>query len=233
LGGAFCRKVAAACDGVKLMLVKDAAEPTEEMEFLLPGRSLSMLASLSNDSDVFEVGDIGKEVVFVRGDMVFSIRKLADSGFIDTTTIIKNIQPAYAAIADASKMREALGIVSISALESGSKSPVNLTLSDGEITLQCRGKYSTSATSLPAKVTTQTPESGFFYEASALLELFKLLKGRFKLEIDKVGFMCITTQSEAYCQSAMRAPRYEKAAQPEEQKKTTGAKGADDTKEAA
>jgi DNA polymerase III sliding clamp (beta) subunit (PCNA family) len=78
---------AAACDSIRMMLVKDSAGPTDEQEFLLPGRSLQMLASVSTDADVFEVSDLGKEVVFVRGDMMFVIRKMVTGDYIDTSAV--------------------------------------------------------------------------------------------------------------------------------------------------
>ena len=41
---------------------------------LLPARSLKVLASLSLDSDVYEMGLTGNSVVFWNGSMLFSAR---------------------------------------------------------------------------------------------------------------------------------------------------------------
>jgi len=103
---------AAASDGIgRMMLVKSESEPTSEQEFLLPGRSLKILASISDDTDVFEVSDIGNEVVFVRGDMIFTIRKMVTGAFIDTASVVKNFKPAYSAVTDAGKLKEAFNLI--------------------------------------------------------------------------------------------------------------------------
>jgi len=103
---------ATACDGVRLMMIKDSSGSPEEREFMLPGRSLQMLASISKDDDVFEVGDIDTSVVFVRGDMIFTIRKLSTGDYLDTNALLKNVKPIYTAVAEADKIKEALGIYS-------------------------------------------------------------------------------------------------------------------------
>lgn len=43
-----------------------------QIELLLPARSLKVLASLSNDSDVYEMGVTGKSLVFWSGTLLFS-----------------------------------------------------------------------------------------------------------------------------------------------------------------
>jgi len=197
---------AAAVDGNKIMLVRNSAEPTTEQEFLLPGNSLQLLASVSSDSDVFEVGDLGREVVFVRGDMIFTIRKLATGDFMDTNAVIKRIEPVYSAVVDASKIKEGLNIIAVGALANNSNAPINLVLSNGEIILRCNSNYSDATTALPANISQDTPDTGFFYDVSALLKLFQVVGGNVKLEIDAKGFMLIKTRSEAYLQGPVRPP---------------------------
>jgi DNA polymerase-3 subunit beta len=197
---------AEACDGMRLMLTKDSAEPTDEREFLLPGRSFQVLASISSDTDVFEVGDIGKDVVFVRGDMMFTIRKLVTGGYMDTNAVIKSVKPLYTAVADVSQMKEALDLISVSALAGRTKEPINLVLSGNEIILKCSSDYAESITTVNANISQDTPDTGFFYDISALMKLFQVVKGKVKLEFDAKGFVLIKTRSEAYFQAPMRPP---------------------------
>lgn len=51
-------------ESVKGMLVKNEAESTENQEFLLPGRSLRLLDSISANADGFEVAGMEHEIVF-------------------------------------------------------------------------------------------------------------------------------------------------------------------------
>ena len=198
---------AAASDGNRMMLTKDSSEPTAEREFLLPGRSLKLLSSVSNDADVFEVGDIGNEVVFVRGDMIFSIRKLFIGNYMDINTVIKQLKPMYSALADVDKMKEALDIVSVAALAGGKRVPINLVLANGEIALRCNSDHGIASSKVPAKITTQdTPDAGFYYDVSMLLKFIQVVDSKVMLEIDPKGFMMIKTRNEAYIQAPMHPP---------------------------
>lgn len=220
---------AAACDTTSLMLVKDSATNTDECEFLLPGRSLQVLASICADSDVFEVGDIGHAVVFVRGDMTFTIRKWITGSFIDVATVVKDITPLYAAVVDVGEMKEALNLISITALAGSGRKPVNLVLSDGEIIMRCKNDHSEGKSCAPASVSKKTPDEGFLYDVFALIKLFQVVSGRVKLEIDDRGFMSVKTRNEAYFQSSVR-PQAENGEPAEETEKQKRAKGTNDVK---
>jgi len=231
---------AAAVDTTRMMLIKDSAESTEEREFLLLGRSLQILASISCDDDVFEVGDIGKEVVFVRGDMIFTIRKLSTGDFMDTNAIIKHLKPAYSAVAEVSKLKDALKLMSVAALQSDVREPINLVMANGEITLRCYGSYTEANTAIPANVTKSTPDTGFYYDIPALRELFQVLSGKVKIDLDERGFMLVKTKNEVYFQSPLRGrPKKKEKPAPKakddkpKEKRAKGAKDMKKTNEAA
>ncbi|MCL1842801.1 MAG: hypothetical protein FWF79_03230 [Defluviitaleaceae bacterium] len=214
---------AAASDGARMMLLKDAGEPTDEKEFLLPGRSLQMLASISEDSDVFEVSDIGNVVVFVRGDMIFTIRKLRTGSYMDTDAMVKTLKPIYSAVVDVGKMKEALSLVSVAALAGGSREPINMALSNGEIRLQCYSSYSEANSSVPANVSKETPDTGFFYDILSLTKLFQILSGKVKLMIDERGCLLAKTRTEAYFQAPLRGSTVKVAKQEKEKNRAKGA----------
>jgi len=226
---------AAASDGTKMMLTKDSIGPTNEQEFLLPGRSLQLLSSISSDEDVFEVSDIGKEVVFVRGDMIFTIRKMSTGSFIDAADVIQKVKPVYTALTDAGKMKEALNLVSVSALSGTTKIPINLVLSGNEIILRCNSDNSEASSGIPAKISENTLDKGFFYDVSALIKLFQVVGGRVKLEIDAKGNMLIKTRTEVYFQIPMnpKAKKKKPVKPVEETKEPKSAKGAKDVKKKA
>jgi len=247
---------AAACDSMRMMLIKDVSDTTAEQEFLLPGRALHLLASISSDDDVFEVSDIGNEIVFVRGDMIFSIHKLVAGDYMDTNAVVKSLKPVYSAVADSTRLKEGLDLISvgaISASSSGSKEPLNLVLSsdsrpNGEIILRCNSSYADASIAVPAVVPKgkETPNGGFFYNISALTRLLQVIKGKIKIEIDAKGFILVKTRNEVYFQAPIR-PRVKSekpsaqvsgknSSQSEQEgvtKKTKRAKGAEDVKEVA
>jgi hypothetical protein len=173
--------------------------------------------------------------------MIFTIRKLTTGDFMDTNAVIKSIVPVYSAVADASKMKEGLEIISIGALANNAGVPINLVFSNGEIILRCSSDYSDATTALSANISQDTPDAGFFYDISALLKLFKVMGGKVKLEINAEGFMLIKTRSEVYLQGPVRPPVKTKTAETKSgsqseqghNKKQNRAKGAKEMKEVA
>ena len=149
---------------------------------------------------------------------------------MDTDGLIKNLKPIYAAVADANKIREELSFVSVAALANGSNEPVNLVLSNGEIILRCESAYSEANSPIPANVTKETPENGFFYDIISLTKLFQVLSGRVKIEIDSRGFLLIKTRNEVYAQSPLR-DQTKKTNFGKQEKEKTRAKGTNNTKE--
>ena len=193
--------LAAGCDGTRMMLIKDTADSPDERELLLPGRSLQMLASISTDADVFEVGDVENEVIFTKSDMMFSMRKLPGE-YIDTTAVLKNITPVYAAAVDAGTIKENLELLAVGA----ENEPVNLALTGGNIILRRNGDYSEAQSAITASISRETPETGFYYNIDNLCKLFQIMAGRVKLEFDAKGIMLVKTKSEVYMELPRRMP---------------------------
>lgn len=65
---------ASASNGFCIMEADGDKQCKGQIELLLPARSLKVLASLSNDSDVYEMGVTGKSLVFWSGTLLFSAR---------------------------------------------------------------------------------------------------------------------------------------------------------------
>jgi DNA polymerase III sliding clamp (beta) subunit (PCNA family) len=192
---------ATACDGVRIMLAKSDAEKQGSREFLLLGRSLQMLASMSADDDVFEVGDTGKEIVFMRGDMMFNMKKIPGE-YIDVNKVVKSITPVYTAVTDANQLKDALNSVT-AGMDS---EPVHLVMGYGEIHLRCTGKDGEAHTAVQANIQTDMPEAGFYYNADNLYKLLQIVTGRIRVELDAKGTMMVKTANEVYVQLSQRAP---------------------------
>lgn len=192
---------AAACDGIRMILVKDEAESLENQEFLLPGHSLQTLAAISTDADIYEVADMGKEIVFVKENMMFTMRKI-ESSYIDTNSLIKSVKPVYSAVTDAYEMRKVLDLISVGA----GVQPVNLVMINGQIHLNCNGESGAVHSVVAAKISTDTPETGFYYNTAKLYKLFQVVDGKVKLEFDSKGTLLVKTRNEVYLQVAQNKP---------------------------
>ena len=196
---------AAACDGVKMVLIKDTGSSPNQLEFLLLGRHLEKLAAISSDSDIFEVGNTGKEIVFTRKDLVFSAKKPAVDSFIDTSAVIKNVTPAYTGTANVKELKEALSIITTAASIGESMAPVNLIMAKNKIMLRADTDYALAGSEVYANISQDTPDAGFFYALRSLIKLFSAIDatGKAKIELDKRGLMLIRAKNVVYFQSPM------------------------------
>jgi len=182
--------------------------------------------------------------------MIFTINKLPTGEYLNTSKVIKSVAPDYAAVVNSDKLKEALSLISVAALSGEKKEPINLVMAGGEIVVSCNSSFSEAGIGVAAKVTRSTPDTGFYYDVSALLKLFQVIGGNVKIEINTEGYMLVKTPREIYFQLPVRAPAKnakpakqdkdkggsqseQKDKKQKEQKEQKRAKGADDVKEVA
>jgi len=194
---------AAACDKQRMMLIKGKAESAGAKEFLLPAQPFQTLASISTDEDVFEVGIVGNDAVFTKKNMLFAIKRITNSSFIDTSLIVKSVVPKYTAIAKAVDVRMSLDLLSAGAVTE----PVNIRFINDTIQLMRMGETSLSQSEAPAELTGEMPKQGFYYNLSYLLKLFQVLDGTVKFEIDEKGMMLVRSKNEVYFQLPTKPSR--------------------------
>lgn len=117
---------ASASNGFCIMEADGDKQCKGQIELLLPARSLKVLASLSNDSDVYEMGVTGKSLVFWSGTLLFSAR-LVEGKFPNTSGIFEQFKCQYSVHLDAAEFIRALEVA-----ESVSESNHRVELTFGE-----------------------------------------------------------------------------------------------------
>ena len=192
---------AVACDGIRMILVRNEAESFGNHEFLVPAKALRMLSSISTDEDIFEVGDVGDEIVFMKENMMLTVKKIEGS-FIDVNKVVKAVISAYTATTDAYRIKEAIELMIIGE----NTEPLNIVLSNGHVNLRRNGSYSDVKSYVPANISKDTPDTGFYYNADNLYRLFKILEGKIRMEFDARGVMLVKTKNEVYFQMPQREP---------------------------
>ena len=145
-----------------------------QIELLLPARSLKVLASLSNDSDVYEMGVTGKSLVFWSGTLLFSAR-LVEGKFPNTSGIFEQFKCQYRALEVAESVSE-------------SNHRVELTFGEHEITVSAESACGRSSAPVKALVL-NAPKQPFYYNSRKLLEYLRLEKEKITLEFDKFGLL--------------------------------------------
>lgn len=123
---------ASASNGFCIMEADGDKQCKGQIELLLPARSLKVLASLSNDSDVYEMGVTGKSLVFWSGTLLFSAR-LVEGKFPNTSGIFEQFKCQYSVHLDAAEFIRALEVA-----ESVSESNHRVELTFGEHEIICK-----------------------------------------------------------------------------------------------
>ena len=100
---------ASASNGFCIMEADGDKQCKGQIELLLPARPLKVLASLSNDSDVYEMGVTGKSLVFWSGTLLFSAR-LVEGKFPNTSGIFEQFKCQYSVHLDAAEFIRALEV---------------------------------------------------------------------------------------------------------------------------
>ena len=192
---------ASASNGFCIMEADGDKQCKGQIELLLPARSLKVLASLSNDSDVYEMGVTGKSLVFWSGTLLFSAR-LVEGKFPNTSGIFEQFKCQYSVHLDAAEFIRALEVAE-SVSESNHR--VELTFGEHEITVSAESACGRSSAPVKALVL-NAPKQPFYYNSRKLLEYLRLEKEKITLEFDKFGLLVVRSGSTRYVQSPMRAP---------------------------
>lgn len=203
-----------ACDGVCLAEAQGDKECTGQVSFLLPATSLAMLASISRDSDVYEMGLTGSGVVFWDGTLLFSAR-LMNSSYPDTEQMFKAVAHKYVAQVQAEEFLDAIDAVTV--MEDAA-SRLEMTWQAHALTLCCRSKYGESQKSLPAMIAS-APDKPLYYNGARLRECLRTLKGAVTLSCSTEGHMILEAEGFRYLQVALRPSKPKAVPAPKKAKK--------------
>ena len=192
---------ASASNGLCVMEAEGDKQCKGQSELLLPARSLKTLASISKDSDVYEMGLTGKSLVFWNGTLLFSAR-LVEGKFPNTSGVFEQFKCQYSIHLDAAEFVRTLEVA-----ESVSESNHRVELAFGEHEITVRAESACGKSSAPVKALVfSAPNQPFYYNFRKLLEYLRLEKEKITLEFDKSGLLMIRSGSTRYVQSPMRAP---------------------------
>jgi len=189
------------CDGRRLMERRQTEKNRGRLNVIVPARAFGTLAGMVKDSDILELGVIGKTAVFTKEGLLFSA-KLITGEYIDVDKIFQDTQLTYAAAVNAKEMAQALDNINIVA---GNTGPVNMEFSEGEVKLLWQGKAGKSQITLNADIEKNTPPGGFLYAVDLLREAFRHLGGKqVSARVSPIGAVVVQTEQDRYLQLPMR-----------------------------
>ena len=214
---------AVACDGSRLVETREKAESGGSLEFLLPAKSLRVLAGLVEEKETVYLGIQDHSAVFFRPGLYFTSR-IVETPYLDVDGLLAT-PGKYRALVEAKALRQAVEMVTAA---TDGYSSLQLRFSpDKKLFLSCDGPSGVnSSTWLEAGVLNAMPgDTGFYYKASDFLQGIRLMEGMLALSVSQDGVLIAANGSEKYMLVPRRpVKRVEKAKTEQEQKEKAPAK---------
>ncbi len=205
-----CIQIALGPDGLKgvstngfcIMYAKGDENCKGKSQLLVPAHSLEVLAAISRDSDVYEMGLAGKSIVFWNGTLLFSAR-LMEGKYPDTSPFFEKFQTKYSVNLAAGELASALSMASAVGPE-GSR----IELAFGEHELRVRAETEHERVVMPVKaLVLSAPGHPFYYNYKTLLKYLKLINGNVTLDFDANGLLAVRAGATQFIQSPLRPPK--------------------------
>ena len=171
---------------------------------LLSAHALKILAAISLDSDVYQMGlaGAGTSVVFWNGTTLFSARLMAGQ-FPDTAGILRRFVPVSRARVDASQLT---GAIRAAGSLTDQTCRIRLTAGRGVLLAGVQTQQEEAVTRIEAQ--TEVPGAvAYYYHYGKLCDFLARVRGRVTLEWDRQGLLRVRLAGTCYLQSPMRPPR--------------------------
>jgi hypothetical protein len=211
---------AEAVSGFTASKSKGDPEAKGSVSLLVPAEALGILARISGDKDVFELGiagagENGKTAVFFDGTTLFSAR-LGEGEFPDTEAFLSTPAETVRAKIRAKDFLSALGQATVLASPNDA---VEISFGGGEMRLECKTNCgeSSGVVAVSDFVGTEPSPKPYFFNASRLAGLLKAANGELTLIISDRGHLLLKTANSRFLQLGMAQGR------PEEKKQTHSA----------
>lgn len=164
---------------------------------LVPARSLSILAAISLDSDVYQMGLTREGLAFWNGTTMFCTH-LIDGSYPDTDGLLDRIQGAYSASIEAAELYAAVDTVtSLASADKDSSGRGEIMFGEHEMVVSA--ETSDGRASVPVKALILSPSPyPFYYDFKQLMRYLKQLRGRITLEFDQNGLLAIRPGETRY-----------------------------------
>lgn len=188
-------------NGRCLVTARGDDKSTGDASLLMPAGSLEKLAGLCSDTDEFQVGVAGRNIVFMRPGLKFSTL-LMEGDYMDTDRLMNNIRNQFTLLTDVADLRRTLK--SVAAVDP--KGRVKLAFDGGRITFFCNGELGKASEHLDTAPLTGSPRGEYWYLISDLMACLRSLSGTATLGIAQAGMLDLSTEHAYYMQTAMREP---------------------------
>lgn len=193
---------AVASDGYRMTVAESPHCADGELEMVIHKKALTVLSSIIKPDDDLYVGIVDKSAVLFKQDLIFSTLLLTGQ-FMDIQQVFSSLQPKYRAKVDAKAFYSALDAAS-GCLGPEDDQCVNLVIGNNIVRLSSAAWGTSSKTHVEAFDTLPTPETGFSYRPSLLLDYLRRVSGPLELTFDERGFLSMDANQCKYATSPRR-----------------------------
>ena len=175
-------------------------ESTGNLSILIPTSSLKLLAALSHDSDVYEVGITGtgpeaNHAVFFDGTLTFSAR-LIQGEHLKLEHLFSQYVPTTSITMESAELKRVLGDISVFV---GSSDTIELKLRKNAITLKCETEQGGTSGTIPVAIS-DPPSKAFHLHARRLMDCVSTVDGSITMSLNAVGTLVLQTETMKYMQ---------------------------------
>lgn len=187
---------AASCDIHRLAVTENKCDCGGKLSVTIPKRSFFYLANAVEDKDTLEVGLCGSSVVFMKKDMLFSTRIIADP-FLDIDRLLKMPDKKLVAKIKSADMQTMVETVSMITSISEDTAPIALKLKENSVQVSVESTDAESSIDITAEVVDGDGRE-FYYSARYFSDMLKVIKGDAEVYMTNSGVLYVSNARSEY-----------------------------------
>lgn len=213
---------ASATDGSFLAISNAPLGSGGNLDLLIHEKAVKSLSEIISADETVFVGTADNYAVFLKEDMLFHTLMLTEK-FVDVGAAISKIRPEYKVCADAG-MVKALVLDVLALLREGDDRCINLSADVNTLKAYCVTALGRSNAQIDVICNTPTPDGGFNYNSSLVLECLSHVSGPVEMYFDKRGYMVIASNNSRYVVCPRSAAQIRVQEEKKPKKETTAKK---------
>lgn len=186
-----------ACNRVGFAIAAQKMDTGGKLSFTLPKTALLCLVSAIGDDDILEVGIVGRDVVFMKETLLFSVRFLHHE-YVDVNRLLQYVQPICTAKLEYDGLKRKLLDICDIAMLGKEKSYVRMTFKENVLEAATENDFGSSCAEISCVRLEGEGKYTYYYQAQQLKDLLKCFASAVMLRLDKRGYLVAFDRSNQY-----------------------------------
>jgi DNA polymerase-3 subunit beta len=187
---------ASSCDTNRLAVTENKCDCGGKLSVTIPKQSFFYLANAVDDKDTLEMGLCGGSVVFMKSDMLFSTRIIAEP-FLNIDRLLKPADKKLVAKIKSADVQNMISTVSMITSVSEDTAPVALKFNENDIRLSVESTEATSSIDIPADII-DGAGGEFYYNPKYFTDMMKVIRGDVEVYLTTGGILYVSNAVSEY-----------------------------------